>query len=68
MDYPIHSRRPDLIVINKKITELKKSKKLQIYILPKIWFDLVSLIDSISTTVGYLMPKPSLEKNNHGII
>ena len=32
------------------------------------WFALVSLFDGISTFMGYLMPKSSLEKNSSGII
>ena len=33
-----------------------------------VWFGLVSLFNSISTFVGYLMSKPSLLKNSSGII
>ena len=33
-----------------------------------IMFDLVSLFNSISTFVGYLMPKSSLEKNGNDTI
>ena len=33
-----------------------------------IWFDLVSLFNGISTFVGYLKPKPSLQKNSSGTI
>ena len=34
----------------------------------KGWFGLDSLFNSISTSVGYLMPKPSLQKNNSNAI
>ena len=31
-------------------------------------FGLVSLLNGISTFVGYLMPKPSFKKNSNGTI
>ena len=33
-----------------------------------VWFGLVSLFNGISTTVGYLMPKPFYERNSSGNI
>ena len=34
----------------------------------KVWFDLVSLFNGISTYVGYLMPKLFFWKNSSGTI
>ena len=46
----------------------KYDLKTHIQELKVIWFGLVSLFNSISTFVGYLMPKLFFQKNSSGTI
>ena len=39
-----------------------------VYHMTETWFGLVSLFNGISTFLGYLIPKPSFEKNSSGTI
>ena len=53
---------------NLEATRLDNPRPRCVHLVLEVLFGLVSLFNSISTFVSYLMSKPSLQKNNSGTI